>query len=240
MKTSPECGAPFNKTRTLLIPRFYWYRRLSYKDQGNYIYMDSYIKPVEWIAKHLKLSSMSFRFYDTTSRIQLLPGIKMNIALAPLELTTLNIQDSIAVCKFSDVSFDELSEGEEEEPQKVYCRYCRRSRTCCIVIYLGIALICASSLASIVVVGLVICIPYHNARHFMEASCRTVQLTYISSDYKCSCGKRCNSSYPCLVLEVEYMPHVSPGAVDTAMVHEDETKLNRKVCLYDVNSVLFK
>ena len=153
----------------------------------------------------------------------------MDIALSPLELTTLNVQDSIA-CKFSEVSFEDISDVEEEEDTRPrYCQYCRRSKTCCMMVYLCIALLCASSLASLFVVGMVIVMPYSNAYHFMETSCRVVELSYITSDLKCSCGKRCNSSYPCIVLNVEYQTGNAASLELRTAIHEDETNLQRQV-----------
>ena len=155
----------------------------------------------------------------------------MNNPSVNLELTTFNTQDSTVVYKYSDGSFDEFSEEEEEIPKKPCCRYRPKSRRCCVFIYLCLALICASSLASVIVVGLIICVPYHSAQEFVDASCRISHFAYLSSQHVCSCGRRCISSYPCIIVsvEVEYIPYVSRDRWEHAQIYEDETKLSRKV-----------
>ena len=93
---------------------------------------------------------------------------------------------------------------------------------------------CASTLASVIVVGLIICVLYHSARELVKASRRVSRFTYISGHQVCSCGRRCISSYPCIIVsvEVEYVPYVTQGRWKHAQIYEDETKFSCKVGIF--------
>ena len=156
----------------------------------------------------------------------------MNIALAPLKITVVPTPEPTVCSKYSDRSFEYLIRKVDiDKPRRLFCRSLRGSKTCCCLLrYLCIIVGLSSSLVSILVTGVVVGIPYHSARKYIDTECRTVKSVYISDNVRCFCGKRCNSSYPCILLRVEYNPYAIAEKVQLGQLHEDETKLQRQVC----------
>ena len=158
-------------------------------------------------------------------------AITMDLALAPLELATFKLRGPLVVCKFSDfgLEVEDVSEaGELEDPRR--CRRCRQPRTWCGVFYLVLALICASSLAAVIVIGLVISVPYTWTRNFKGTTCQAVSFYHTTDTLMCTCGRRCRSSYPCLNIEVVYQFYDNINRSSIGILRENDFALNRKVC----------
>ena len=104
---------------------------------------------------------------------------------------------------------------------------CLQSRPCAICLYLFVVLVLLSSLVALIVIGFLVVSPYQKASSFLSASCRPVQGILDKDQRRCSCGKGCNSKYPCLQLTVQYT------GVDNkqylALLSQDESTLHRQV-----------
>ena len=149
--------------------------------------------------------------------------------VSTVEIGTLKVQESLA-CRYSDTSFDELSDIEEEEAPPAAeptQKTCKHSKKICISIYFCLALTCAGAFASVVVIGMVVGIPYGSTALFKETTCNAVQGSYMAHEMKCVCGKGCVSGYPCLEIQVAY---TTPFASDiSAQLKEDGFVLSRQV-----------
>ena len=104
---------------------------------------------------------------------------------------------------------------------------CLQSRPCAVCLYLFIVLVLLSSLVALIVIGLLVVAPYQKASTFHAGSCQPVQGSLEKDERRCSCGKGCNSKYPCLKLTVRYT------GLDTkqkeAILSQDESTLHRQV-----------
>ncbi len=131
--------------------------------------------------------------------------------------------------KLSDASTDELSDIEEEILSKGICKNCRRSRACCITLYLWIVLFCIGSIVGIIVMGILVVMPYLKADTFNIATCAGVNYMtlYNGAELKCSCGKRCNSGYPCIEVTVDFT--ATTGSKHRSVLHDDEATLGKPV-----------
>lgn len=130
--------------------------------------------------------------------------------------------------KVSDASVfsvDELSDLDMTSHTGVF-KDCRRSRACCIMLYVWLFLFCLGCLAAILAVACLIFLPYVKAKKFLDATCYPVQLQ-ATADLACACGKRCKSSYPCVTIfvEVNGTSELNPRS----FLHEHEGHLNRQV-----------
>ena len=101
------------------------------------------------------------------------------------------------------------------------------SRPCAVCIYLCLALMLLASIVSLIVVGVLIGLPYHRVAHFLPAQCVVKEVSIDDQHRRCSCGKGCNSLYPCISLTVEYLD--INAEAHTTIMYENESTLNRKV-----------
>ena len=108
-------------------------------------------------------------------------------------------------------------------------RGCLRSRPCSVCLYLFLVLLLLSSIVSILVVGLLVAAPYQNASSFVAARCTPTTLIIERQLRKCSCGKGCNSKYPCLKVKVTYTDQT--GRLRESTMADDESALYRQVRL---------
>ena len=124
---------------------------------------------------------------------------------------------------------DDESSGQEqddlfrERPKRTWFN----SRPCAVCVYLCIALMLLASLVSLIVVGVLIGLPYHRVAHFLPAQCVLMDVHMDDEHRRCSCGKGCNSLYPCVEITVEYVD--MKGQEHTVTMYENESTLNRKV-----------
>lgn len=97
--------------------------------------------------------------------------------------------------------YDDWSQSTEDSeldlvPERC-CRLCKRSRACFVVLYLWLALFVAGCFVAMVLVGVLVAEPFRKAQRFVQTTCSPVGHTYGVS-HTCSCGKACNSGFPCL------------------------------------------
>lgn len=137
---------------------------------------------------------------------------------------------------------DELETDEESsvtgpEPSTSACRPAKKERTptvrtclqskpCTICVYLCLALLILASLVALVVIGVLIVAPYRRVTAFEETFCKALDSTEDPSEPRCSCGKGCNSKYPCINVFVS----LSGGDnVSRVKLYENEATLSRQV-----------
>ena len=143
--------------------------------------------------------------------------------------------------KLSDASSTEdLSDIEEETPTTGMCKNCRKSRACCITLYLWVVLFFIGSLAGIVVVGAVVLRPFLLAEEFLQSPCTAVTSDF-GEELRCSCGKRCNSGYSCLQVWVKLDANISNNKNNSKYNNNDNNNIknnNNRVLLFDDEATL--
>lgn len=132
--------------------------------------------------------------------------------------------------KYSNVSLDDLSDVDDEEYiSDILCRNCKRSRACCATLYVCIFLFCMASFASMIVIGIAMVEPYRRVAQFHSTTCQPILVHYLTDFMECSCGKRCNSGYPCLFIEVITTESNVTNELLNGQLRNDESLLARKV-----------
>ena len=104
---------------------------------------------------------------------------------------------------------------------------CLRSRPCTICLYMCLALFILASLVSLIVIGVLIVAPYHKAMSFEDTMCMAIRSSQDSDERRCSCGKGCNSKYPCVNLMVSV--DALGDKENHATMYENEATLSRQV-----------
>ena len=129
-----------------------------------------------------------------------------------------------------DDSLDDIIEdGISQECNMKTCwhyQYC----TAYIIILLGIVMVVATVV--FVVITVLVVVPYSHVASFTESICQVkVDSTYIG-EYICSCGKGCNSRYPCINIIVYVSGTNSDGY--NASLHSNEVSLDKEVITHDI------
>ena len=113
---------------------------------------------------------------------------------------------------------------------------CRRSRACCVVLYIWIALFLLGCMVAIVLVVTRIVLPYARTVRFHDTTCnpRAQDTMYTHEDISCSCGRSCQAVYPCLTVVVNYddvnmIQH-------EAILFDSEDRLSKQVNKYITNT----
>lgn len=106
------------------------------------------------------------------------------------------------------------------------CRLCKRSRACFIVLYLWLTIFVAGCFIAMLVVGILVVDPFRKAQKFVETTCYPVSRSYTVA-HTCSCGKACNSRFPCLSVTVEIYVGMTKGS--PTQLRENESGLTRRV-----------
>ena len=102
---------------------------------------------------------------------------------------------------------------------------CYKSRPCAVCMYLLIAIVTLAAGVTVVVIGFLVAAPYARVSSFNDALCTTFSSS-VKTDYRqCSCGKGCNSRYPCLRINV-----YSEFSSDTpSLLFDNEATLSKQV-----------
>ena len=106
-------------------------------------------------------------------------------------------------------------------------RTCWRSRYSVVCLYIILVLVLLASLLALLIVVSMVTLPYQRASGFMRSTCEVVSAHQHSSPSICSCGKGCDSHYPCLVIEVQYIDHAK--TMQNASMYENEIVLGKRV-----------
>ena len=132
-----------------------------------------------------------------------------------------------------DDTDEESNDGEESEDEasdlrERSIRNCIRSRPCSICVYLTLSLVILASIVSLIVIGVLIVAPYRKASTFLDTKCETVTLEQEIEHQRCSCGKGCNSKYPCIRVTVR-TEQMGVFSMDHVVMYENEATLLRHV-----------
>ena len=133
---------------------------------------------------------------------------------------------------------DESDEEEDEEDTDLRdrsLRHCVHSRPCSICIYLVIALVILASLVAMIVIGVLIVAPFRRVSGFAHTTCETVGLETRLEHKRCSCGKGCNSKYPCIKVAV-ITPELVEEHKNHVVLFDNEATLLREVRYWSHNS----
>ena len=109
-----------------------------------------------------------------------------------------------------DSDEEELLYSEEEEDELSYpasgggllCQFFR-SWHGTVFLYLGLLLISAFSLISLLVIYIHVVLPYCHFQHYAATSCSSVALSGLRTN-TCLCGISCKSKYRCIAITVTY------------------------------------
>ncbi len=134
-----------------------------------------------------------------------------------------------------DDSEDELDHEDETDEEEVEVkdsrtfRTCLRSRPCSICMYLCITLLLLASIVALIVIGVLVVAPFLKASTFKLTDCETVSVENEAEHRRCSCGKGCNSKYPCIKITVRTKQLGGLGTLDHVVMYENEANLLRQV-----------
>ena len=125
----------------------------------------------------------------------------------------------------------------DKKPRKKGLKYfvyklktCTRSRPCTICVYLFLILILLASIVSLIVIGVLILAPFRKVLDYEHAQCVTLRNPDETIERRCSCGKGCSSTYPCVVIKVHLVGiHNDSASSPTSTLFENESMLMRKV-----------
>lgn len=129
-----------------------------------------------------------------------------------------------------DVDTDEYSDTEELQPgvqPRSWWKRCRSSGFCSITLYIWIAVFIVGCLTALIVVGVLVVGPYLKAAAFQPTLCVSEGFQHHEDGAKCSCGKGCSSSYPCVQILVRLIA-LNPNDTQSVLF-DNEASLQRKV-----------
>ena len=131
----------------------------------------------------------------------------------------------------TDEDSNEVEESEDEasDLRERSIRNCIRSRPCSICVYLTLSLVILASVVSLIVIGVLIVAPYRKASTFLDTKCESVSLEFESEARRCSCGKGCNSKYPCIRVTVRTEQMGGVYTMEHVVMYENEATLLRHV-----------
>ena len=122
-----------------------------------------------------------------------------------------------------------------------YCvhklRICVHSRPCTICVYLFLTLVLLASLVSLIVIGVLILAPFRRARDYHDGYCVALRNPEEIVERRCSCGKGCSSTYPCLLVKV-HLRGVHNDSTSSSILYENESMLLRKVRWTNLSQIL--
>jgi hypothetical protein len=135
--------------------------------------------------------------------------------------------EEVNVDDYNEDNTPDIIEISPKQPLKVYLLACLNSKSCTMLLYLTILLMLVTSIVAIIVVSIIVVEPYYCARTFLPTLCDPVSTVTKTANRRCSCGKGCQSRFPCIVITVRI------GTDDdtpwTAMMAHDESMLDRQV-----------
>ena len=108
-------------------------------------------------------------------------------------------------------------------------KVCSRSRPCTICIYLFLTLITLASVVSLIVIGVLILAPFRKAVEYHSIHCIAQENIDETVERRCSCGKGCSSTYPCLLVKVHLKGIHNQSDHSSSILYENESMLMRKV-----------
>ncbi len=131
-----------------------------------------------------------------------------------------------------EIDQDETDEEDTEVKEAKTLRHCLRSRPCSICLYLCITLLLLASIVALIVIGVLVVAPFHKASKFIQTDCETVSVANDIEHRRCSCGKGCNSKYPCIKITVRTAEMGGLATLDHVVMYENEANLLRQVRIH--------
>ena len=128
-----------------------------------------------------------------------------------------------------------LDDTDEEETSDIQIvqdctiRTCWHYKYCSVCVYIILVIIMFSAIIGLIVVILLVVIPFARVSSFQSALCEVTGARKHLSESTCSCGKGCDSRYPCMLIQVQYA--LSHSLTHNASIHENEVLLDKKVML---------
>ena len=150
-----------------------------------------------------------------------------------------NIEGDIQVLTFGEYSDTindtchlEVYDSDEEHSEfhvvnKCNCTTCWHYKYCIICTYMLLLIIIVAALIALTVVVLFVVIPLARTAHFQESICNVTRTSHHMEESSCSCGKGCDSHFPCLHIDVHYYDNMS--VLHNASMYDDEVILNKQV-----------
>lgn len=114
----------------------------------------------------------------------------------------------------------------EDEYEKSIFSSCEKAKLCTLTLYSWLGLLTIGSAVALVVVGVLLVDPWVEASRFVSTTC-TADHVQMKGERKCTCGKSCASTYPCVHLEVKFIDHQRD--VKRAILKENEVNLVNEV-----------
>jgi len=181
-----------------------------------------------------------------------------NVVACPSSLATMASSctgDEISECETSDIITlhpkNDSDDGEDEDEDDSVgdesdtdlrdsrgILGCLHSRPCSVCLYLSVILFMIASFIALVVIGVLIVAPFRRVSTFNDVTCETVALQTQNEPQRCSCGKGCNSKYPCIQISIrlpQYKWSVNDsmeGEVTRVMLFDNESTLQRECTYY--------
>lgn len=104
-------------------------------------------------------------------------------------------------------------------------RYVTNNKILHICIYTVLAASTAASLTALAIVAALIVHPFSISASFYTSTCSPVENPGYKGEQRCSCGKECSSTFPCVVIKVKN------SFTNSSFLAQDESELGEKVTL---------
>ncbi len=146
----------------------------------------------------------------------------------------INLESTISDASKSSTDFSDYDRDQYNRRMEMLyersssCHNCRRSRACCIFIYIWVVIFVLCAGIALVIVAFKVLIPYLDALSFKETRCEGVKSTFADNSNGCSCGKSCKSEYPCVSIEVSYADQETQETF-VALFSDNEASIGAKV-----------
>jgi hypothetical protein len=126
----------------------------------------------------------------------------------------------------------EMDDSDDEESdfhviQSWTFRTCWHYKFCYVCIYIVLVIVLLSPLIALIVVILLVVLPFTRVSTFCDTMCEVTSASTHMADSTCSCGKGCDSRYPCIKIQVQYTDLLS--GIHNASIHENEVLLDKEV-----------
>ena len=128
-----------------------------------------------------------------------------------------------------DMDSTEEEENDFQIVQECTVRTCWHYKYCYVCVYIILVIILLATLIAFIVVILLVVMPFTRASSFQTALCKVTGATTHMAESTCSCGKGCDSRYPCMLIEVEYSVTPTENFAHNASIHENEVLLDKQV-----------
>ena len=122
-------------------------------------------------------------------------------------------EDTVTMEMYDTGEEEEDREVEEEEEEDNFhvmrgeCSIymCLRHKYCVMSVYVTLLVVMVASSVALVIVCVMVALPVLRTVHFRPGTCSVIGVERLTgTDSSCSCGRGCQSHFPCLKITVEY------------------------------------